>query len=87
MGTTKQDVLYFGTPAGDRRFDMGTMPVWVNLRAKSIYGIPGNERRGFKVADNTLGPDVDPKIAGAHGESGEHCHGARARFFESGSHS
>lgn len=57
---TKQDVLYFGTPEGDRQFDVGTMPVWVNLGAKLVYGIPGNERRGFKVADDTLGRDVDP---------------------------
>ena len=57
---TKQDVLYFGTPPGDRQFDIGTMPVWVNFGAKLMYGIPGNERRGFKIADDTLGADVDP---------------------------
>jgi len=57
---TKQDVLYFGTPAGDRHFDVGTMPTWVNMGAKLLYGIPGNERRGFKIADDTLGVDVDP---------------------------
>ncbi len=57
---TKQDVLYFGTPAGDRQFDVGTMPVWVTIGQKLIYGIPGNERRGFKIADDTLGADIDP---------------------------
>jgi glycine/D-amino acid oxidase-like deaminating enzyme len=57
---TKQDVLYFGTPAEDRRFELGTIPVWVNFGARLLYGIPGNERRGFKVADDTLGSDVDP---------------------------
>ncbi len=57
---TKQDVLYFGTAAGDQQFEAGTMPVWVNFGAKLVYGIPGNERRGFKVADDTLGIDVDP---------------------------
>jgi sarcosine oxidase len=57
---TKQDVLYFGTPAGDVQFDIGRMPVWVNFGAKLVYGIPGNERRGFKVADDTLGAEVDP---------------------------
>ena len=25
-----------------------------------MYGIPGNERRGFKVADDTLGGEIDP---------------------------
>ena len=57
---TKQDVLYFGTPAGDARFDAGSLPVWVNFGPELMYGIPGNERRGFKIADDTLGIDVDP---------------------------
>lgn len=57
---TKQDVLYFGTPAGDRLFDVGAMPVWVTLGERLVYGIPGNERRGFKIADDTLGADIDP---------------------------
>ncbi len=25
-----------------------------------LYGIPGNERRGFKVADDSAGPEVNP---------------------------
>jgi glycine/D-amino acid oxidase-like deaminating enzyme len=25
-----------------------------------VYGIPGNDRRGFKVADDTRGPAIDP---------------------------
>ncbi|MGQ0540195.1 MAG: FAD-dependent oxidoreductase, partial [Gemmatimonadaceae bacterium] len=57
---TRQDVLYFGTPAGDRRFDVGSMPAWVNFGERLIYGIPGNERRGFKIADDTSGAEVDP---------------------------
>jgi glycine/D-amino acid oxidase-like deaminating enzyme len=57
---TRQDVLYFGTPAGDPRFDQGQMPIWCELGAKFLYGIPGNERRGFKVADDTRGEPFDP---------------------------
>lgn len=57
---TKQDVLYFGTAAGDTRFDTGAMPIWLNAGERWLYGIPGNERRGFKVADDTLGADVNP---------------------------
>ena len=57
---TKQDVMYFGPPPGDRTFDVGSLPVWVNFGERLIYGIPGNERRGFKIADDTLGRDVDP---------------------------
>jgi len=35
------------------------MPVWVEV-PRFMYGIPGNERRGFKIADDSRGPDFDP---------------------------
>jgi sarcosine oxidase len=57
---TRQEVLFFGPPKGDTRFDEGTCPVWVDYGDRFMYGIPGNERRGFKVADDTRGPRIDP---------------------------
>jgi len=57
---TRQDVFYFGTPAGDARFTEDAMPVWVDFGSRLIYGIPGNANRGFKVADDTAGPVFDP---------------------------
>src|ERR1700724_1555332 len=57
---TKQDVFFFGTPAGDDRFTESKLPVWADHRDQFIYGIPGNEGRGFKVADDTRGPEFDP---------------------------
>lgn len=57
---TKQDVFFFGTPAGDSRFCDGKMPVWADHRGRFRYGIPGSDRRGFKIADDTRGPDFDP---------------------------
>jgi glycine/D-amino acid oxidase-like deaminating enzyme len=57
---TKQDVFFFGTPAGDNRFTDSHLPVWANHRDRFIYGIPGNDHRGFKVADDTRGPAFDP---------------------------
>ena len=57
---TRQEVLFFGPPKGDTRFDEGTCPVWVDYGDRFLYGIPGNERRGFKVADDTRGPRIDP---------------------------
>jgi glycine/D-amino acid oxidase-like deaminating enzyme len=57
---TKQDVFFFGTPAGDSRFDDDHMPVWGDHRGRFLYGIPGHARRGFKVADDTRGPAFDP---------------------------
>jgi len=58
--STKQDVFFFGTPAGDPRFDEGNLPVWADHRGRFLYGIPGNQRRGFKIADDTRGPSFDP---------------------------
>jgi len=57
---TRQDVFFFGTPPGDARFSEAKLPVWVDFGGKLIYGIPGNERRGFKVADDTRGVSFDP---------------------------
>ena len=57
---TKQDVFFFGTPAGDDRFTETKLPVWADHRDRFIYGIPGNQGRGFKVADDTRGPEFDP---------------------------
>ena len=42
-----------------------------------IYGIPGDANRGFKVADDTPGPRIDPTTRRAGCESGRHCGGAR----------
>jgi glycine/D-amino acid oxidase-like deaminating enzyme len=57
---TKQDVFYFGTPAGDTRFDDTSLPVWIDVGDRLMYGIPGNAHRGFKIADDTPGPRFDP---------------------------
>lgn len=57
---TKQEVFFFGPPAGDSRFSDHGMPVWADHRGHFLYGIPGNDRRGFKVADDTRGPEFDP---------------------------
>jgi monomeric sarcosine oxidase len=57
---TRQEVFFFGTPAGDRRFTETALPVWADHGTRFMYGIPGNEWRGFKVADDTRGPIFDP---------------------------
>jgi glycine/D-amino acid oxidase-like deaminating enzyme len=57
---TKQDVFFFGPPAGDSRFSSAHLPVWGDHSARFFYGIPGDDRRGFKVADDTRGPAFDP---------------------------
>jgi glycine/D-amino acid oxidase-like deaminating enzyme len=57
---TRQEVFFFGTPAGDTRYDVGTLPAWVHIGERLVYGLPSHERRGLKVADDTAGAEVDP---------------------------
>jgi sarcosine oxidase len=57
---TKQDVFFFGAPEGDIRFRDPHLPVWADHRGKFRYGIPGSDRRGFKIADDTRGRNFDP---------------------------
>ncbi len=58
---TRQDVLFFGIPAGDRRFEPPQMPVWIDFSDdRNMYGFPDLETRGFKVAFDKHGPEFDP---------------------------
>jgi glycine/D-amino acid oxidase-like deaminating enzyme len=57
---TKQDIFFFGPPAGDSRFTDEHLPVWGDHGKRFFYGIPGSDRRGFKVADDTRGGSFDP---------------------------
>jgi glycine/D-amino acid oxidase-like deaminating enzyme len=67
ISSTKQDVFFFGLPAGDNRFTDSHLPVWADHRGRFRYGIPGgpsgDARRGFKIADDTRGPVFDPTHA------------------------
>jgi glycine/D-amino acid oxidase-like deaminating enzyme len=56
---TRQEVFFFGAPAGDRRFAPPLMPVWLDFK-EQIYAIPDLEGRGFKVAIDRHGPACDP---------------------------
>ncbi len=57
---TQQQVFFFGTKPGDATFDETKIPCWINHATPPFYGIPGNEWRGFKIADDSRGPDFDP---------------------------
>ncbi len=37
--------------------------MWADFGERIWYGIPGAERRGFKIADDTRGPPLDPTRA------------------------
>lgn len=59
LAVTRQEVIYFATPPGDDRFNVGRLPIWVDHEA-AFYGIPSIEARGLKVAPDWPGPIVDP---------------------------
>jgi len=58
--STRQEVFFFGTPVGNQHFTEARLPVWADHRDQFMYGIPGNQGRGFKIADDTRGPEFDP---------------------------
>lgn len=57
---TRQQVFFFGTPPGDRRFSAPQMPVWIAFR-EGVYTIPALDGRGFKLAMDAHGPPFDPE--------------------------
>ena len=56
---TRQEVFFFGAPAGDRRFAPPALPAWIDFGAE-IYGVPDLEERGFKIGLDRHGPAFDP---------------------------
>jgi glycine/D-amino acid oxidase-like deaminating enzyme len=59
---TRQEVLHFGVPAGDDRFTLQRLPVWIDFAA-GFYGIPDFDGRGFKVGIDRHGAPIDPDTA------------------------
>jgi sarcosine oxidase len=59
---TRQEVLYFGVPAGDARFGIERLPVWIDFAA-GLYGIPDLDAHGFKVGIDRHGAAIDPDSA------------------------
>jgi sarcosine oxidase len=58
---TRQEVLFFGIPPGDRRFEPPLMPVWIDFSDdRGMYGFPNIEERGLKVAFDLHGEAFDP---------------------------
>jgi glycine/D-amino acid oxidase-like deaminating enzyme len=68
---TRQEVFYFGTPRGDRRFVAPQMPVWLDFSdERRPYALPDLENRGFKLAFDLYGAEFDPdtgdRLAAGH---------------------
>jgi sarcosine oxidase len=58
---TRQEVFFFGTPAGDPSFAPPRMPAWTDITDQhGAYTIPDLENRGFKLAFDHHGEEFDP---------------------------
>ena len=58
---TRQEVMFFGAPAGDGGFGPEALPVWLDRTHEDMpYGFPDLERRGFKMAFDRHGEAFDP---------------------------
>jgi sarcosine oxidase len=56
---TRQEVFFFGAPAGDVRFGWPALPTWL-FQGDEVYGMPDIESRGVKFARDTHGERADP---------------------------
>jgi sarcosine oxidase len=56
---TRQEVFFFGVPAGDDRFNPERLPIWIDFNDLA-YAIPNLEGRGFKLAIDAHGAEFDP---------------------------
>jgi sarcosine oxidase len=60
---TRQEVHYFGTPAGSQRYLPANFPIWIDFGERIFYGIPDIHGRGIKIADDTRGEPINPTSA------------------------
>jgi sarcosine oxidase len=56
---SRQEVFFFGVPAGDVRFAAPGLPTWL-FQEDLVYGMPDIEGRGLKIAFDEHGERVDP---------------------------
>lgn len=56
---TRQEVVFFGPPAGDHRFEAPSLPTWIDFQNEA-YGLPDIGGQGVKVAIDRHGPPFDP---------------------------
>jgi len=56
---SRQEVFFFGLPAGETRFTPPALPTWL-FQEDLFYGMPDIESRGLKIAYDGHGERVDP---------------------------
>jgi monomeric sarcosine oxidase len=58
---SRQEVFFLGPPPGSDDFQPPKMPVWLHHHHQDIpYSLPDMESRGFKIAFDRHGPEIDP---------------------------
>jgi len=57
--SSRQEVFFFGIPAGETRFAPPELPTWL-FQEDLVYGMPDIEGRGMKIAFDEHGERVDP---------------------------
>jgi glycine/D-amino acid oxidase-like deaminating enzyme len=60
MYITRQEVFFFGVPAGDSVYRAGNLPTWLR-HADDFYGMPDIENRGLKLSCDRHGKAFDPE--------------------------
>jgi len=56
---TRQEVFFFGAPAGNQGFTAPALPTWIDFKDEA-YGLPDLEGRGIKIAIDRHGSEFDP---------------------------
>jgi glycine/D-amino acid oxidase-like deaminating enzyme len=56
---SRQEVFFFGVPAGNSRFAAPALPTWL-FQEDLVYGMPDIEGRGLKIAFDEHGERADP---------------------------
>ncbi len=60
LRVSRQEIFFFGPPQDAQQDFSSGLPVWAEIGEQFWYGIPGDGKRGFKLADDTRGPVFDP---------------------------
>lgn len=58
--STRQEVFFFGAPAGNQGFTAPALPTWIDFKDEA-YGLPDTEGRGIKIAIDRHGSVFDPE--------------------------
>jgi sarcosine oxidase len=56
---TRQEVFFFGAPAGNQSFTAPALPTWIDFKDEA-YCLPDLEGRGIKIAIDRHGSEFDP---------------------------